>query len=91
MVPATAGSVTQGHKGRDHMLISVTTMIKGTPMRTPVNSRATCSFIDEKLQLRPPLQFIRAYSSLEIANGETIVSIKIAPNVLMSIGRYSFD
>ena len=90
LVPAAAGSVTQGSKERDHVLLSVTAMIKGTPLRTLVDSGATRSFIDEKLQLRPPLHFIGAYSSLEMANGETIVSTGIAPNVLVSIGKIQF-
>ena len=55
-------------------------------MCTLVDSGATRSFIDEKLQLRPPLHFVGAYSSLEMANGDTIVSTGIAPAVLVSIG-----
>ena len=69
------------------MLLIVTAMIKGTSLRALVYSGATRSFIDEKLQLRPPLQFIGAYSSLEMGNGETIVLKGIAPNVLVSIGN----
>ena len=69
LVPTAVGSVTQGSKERDHVLLSVTAMIKGTPLHTLVDSGATWSFIDEKLQLRPPLQFIGAYASLEMANG----------------------
>ena len=65
-------------------------MIKGTPLRTLVDSGATRSFLDEKLQLRPPLHFIGAYSSLEMANGETIVSTRIASDVLVSIGKIQF-
>ena len=87
LVPVAAGSVTQGSRGRDHVLLSVTTMINSTPLRTLVDSGATHSFIDEKLQLRPPLSFIGAYSSLEMANGETIVSTGIAPDVLVGIGK----
>ena len=37
--------------------------------------------------MRPPLTFIGAYSSLEMANGETIVSTRVAPDVLISIGK----
>ena len=81
LVPTVAGSVTQGTKDRDHVLLSVTAVIKGTPVRALVDSGATRSFIDEKLQLRPPLSFIGAYSSLEMANGDTIVSTGIAPAV----------
>ena len=55
-----------------------------------MDSGATWSFIDEKLQLRPPLIFIGAYSSLEMANGETIVSTGVTPDVLISIGEIQF-
>ena len=55
LVPTVARSVTQGSKVRDHVLLSVIAMIKGTPLRTLVDSKATRSFIDEKLQLCPPL------------------------------------
>ena len=72
------------------MLLSVTAVIKGTPVRALVDSGATRSFIDEKLQLRPPLSFIGAYSSLEMANGDTIVSTGIAPGVLVCIGSVQF-
>ena len=85
-----AGSITQGSKVHDHVLLSVTAMIKATPLCTLVDSGATRSFIDEKLQRRPPLHFIGAYSSLEMANGETIVSIGRTPDVLVSIGKIQF-
>ena len=55
-------------------------------MHTLVDSGATRSFIDEKLQLRPPLHFVGSYSSLEMANGDIIISTGIAPAVLVSIG-----
>ena len=90
LVPTAAGSVTQGTKDRDHVLLSVTAMIKGTLVRALVDSGATRSFIDEKLQLRPPLSFIGAYSSLEMANGDTIVSTGIALAVLVCIGNVQF-
>ena len=90
LIPAAVGSVTQGTRDRDHVLLSVTAVIKGTPVRTLVDSGATRSFIDEKLQLRPPLSFIGAYSSLEMANGDTIVSTGIAPDVLVCIGTVQF-
>ena len=64
LVPAAVGSVTQGTRDRDHVLLSVTAVIKGMPMRALVDNGATRSFIDEKLQLRPPLSFIGAYSSV---------------------------
>ena len=90
LVPAATGSVTQGSRGRDHVLLSVIAMINNTPLCTLVDSGATRSFIDEKLQLRPPLSFIRAYPSLEMANGDTIVSTGIAPDVLVGIGKIQF-
>ena len=51
-----------------------------------VDSSATHSFVSDKLKTRPLLDFVGAYSSLELANGETIVSTGIAPNVLVCIG-----
>ena len=72
------------------MLLSVIAVIKGTPVRALVDSGATRSFIDEKLQLRPLLFFIGAYSSLEMANSDTIVSMGIAPAVLVCIGSVQF-
>ena len=90
LVPAAAGSATQGTRDKDHVLLSVTTVIKGMLVRTLVDSGAIRSFIDEKLQLRPPLSFIGAYSSLEMANGDTIVSTGIAPAVLVCIGKVQF-
>ena len=90
LVPAVAGSATQGTRDRDHVLLSVTAVIKGIPVCTLVDSGAARSFIDEKLQLRPPLSFIGAYSSLEMANGDTIVSTGIALAVLVCIGKVQF-
>ena len=66
-------------------------MIKGTPVRTLVDSGATRSFIDEKLQLRPPLSFIGAYSSLEMANGDTIVSMVSLQLFWYVSGKFNFD
>ena len=65
-------------------------MINSTPLHTLVNSGATRSFIDEKLQFRPPLSFIGAYSSLEMANAESIVSTGIALDVLVGIRKIQF-
>ena len=90
LVLATARFATQGTRDRDHELLSVIAVIKGTPMRALVDSGATRSFIDEKLQLRPPLSFIGTYSSLEMANGDTIVSTGIVPSVLVCIRKVQF-
>ena len=62
-------------------------MINGTPLCALVDNGATHSSIDEKLQLHPPLAFIRAYPSLEMANGDTIVSTRVALDLLISIGK----
>ena len=91
LVLAAVGSITQGTRDKNHVLLSVIAVIKGTPVHALVDSGATRSFIDEKLQLCPPLSFIGAYSSLEMANGDTIVSTGIAPAVLVCIGRFNFD
>ena len=45
----TAGPQAQGIRVVDHVLLNVTTVIQGTPVRTLVDSGATRSFIDEKL------------------------------------------
>ena len=49
LVPAVAGSITQGTRDRDHGLLSVRAVIKGMPVHTLVDSGATHSFIDKKL------------------------------------------
>ena len=49
LVSAAVGFVTQGTRDRDHVLFSVTAVIKSTPVRALVDSGATRSFIDEKL------------------------------------------
>ena len=90
LVPTATGSATQGSKVRDHVLFSVIIVIKDTPLCTLVDNRATHSFVDEKLQLCPPSHFIGAYYSLEMVNGETIVSTGIALDVLVSIGKIQF-
>ena len=43
------GPQAQGIRVVDHVLLSVTAVIQGTPVRTLVDSGATRSFIDEKL------------------------------------------
>ena len=45
LVPAVVGSVTQGTRDRDHVLLSVTAVIKGTPVRALVDSGATRSLM----------------------------------------------
>ena len=53
-----AGVQTPDSKVRDHLLLTVQAVINGTPVRALVDSGATRSFVDERLRLHPPLQFI---------------------------------
>ena len=55
-------------------------------MSALIDSGASRSFISDRLSCRPALHFVGAYSALELANGETIVSTGIAPRVLVCIG-----
>ena len=88
---SAADAIAQESTTRDHVLLTVQAVINSTPLRALVDSGTTCSFIDEKLRLHPPLEFIGASSSLEVANGETIVSTGVAPDVLVSIGKVQFQ
>ena len=90
MGSTTIGAIAQESKVSDRVLLTVQVVINNTPLCALVDSGATRSFIDKKLCLEPPLDFIGAYSSLEIANGETIVLTGVAPNVLVSIGKIQF-
>ena len=85
--PIAAEQGAQGAGSRDHVLLVVIVVINGTPVRALVDSGASRSFVSDELKLRPPLQFVGAYSSLELANGETIVSTGVAPQVLVCIGE----
>ena len=71
---------------KDHVLLVVTAMVNGTCVPALVDSGASRSFIGDRFHSKPPLYFVSAYSALELANGETIVSTGIAPNVLIAIG-----
>ena len=71
---------------QDHLLLVVKAMVNGTSVSALVDSGASRSFIRDDLKPQPPLNFIGAYSSLEMANGETIVSTGIAPDVLLCTG-----
>ena len=70
----------------DHLLLVIKAMVNGILVNALVDSGATRSFISDQMKTRPPLAFIGAYSSLELANGECVISTGIAPNVLISIG-----
>ena len=84
--PIAVSGSDSGSVGKDHLLLILRAVINDTRVSALVDSGATRSFVSEQLQTRPPMKFIGAYSSLELANGETIVSTGIAPNVLVSIG-----
>ena len=71
---------------QDHLLMIVKAVVNDTRVSALVDSGATRSFVSDNLKTRPLLDFVGAYSSLELANGETIVSTGIAPNVLVCIG-----
>ena len=64
---------------KDHMLLIVTAVVNGTRVPALVDSGASRSFISDRFHCKPPLHFVGAYSALELANGETIVSTGIAP------------
>ena len=88
--PVSAESTPDSTAGvQDHLLLVVKAVVNSTRVLALVDSGASRSFINDQLRLRPPLRFIGAYSSLEMANGETIVSTRIAPRALVSIGKVS--
>ena len=53
---------TQGAGTQDHLLLVVTVVIYGMPVRALVDSGANRSFVSDELKLRPPLHFVGAYS-----------------------------
>ena len=71
---------------QDHLLLVVKAVVNGTHVSALVDSGASRFFISDQLKTHPLLDFIGAYSSLELANGETVVSTGIAPDVLLCIG-----
>ena len=78
MESTAVGLHTPDSKVHDHLLLTVQAVLHGTSLCALVDSGATRSFVDERIRLHPSLQFIGAYSSLEMANGETIVSTGVA-------------
>ena len=80
--PVAEGRTDPGPVERDHLLLVLKAVINDTCVSALVDSGATRSFVSEHLKTRPPMDFIGAYSSLELANGQTIVATGIAPNVL---------
>ena len=84
--PIAEGRTDPGSVGGDHLLLVLKAVINDTCVFALVNSGATQSFVSEHLHTWPPMESIGAYSSLELANGQTIVAMGIAPNVLVSIG-----
>ena len=84
--PIAEGRTDPGSAGCDHLLLVLKAVINDTCVSALVDLGATRSFVSEQLHTRPPMEFIGAYSLLELANGQTIVATGIAPNVLVSIG-----
>ena len=80
------GTPAPGTGVKDHVLLVVKAMVNGTSVPALIDSGASRSFISDRLRCQQPLQFVGAYSALELANGETIVSTGIAPRVLVCIG-----
>ena len=85
MEPIATRRLDSGPTGKDHLLLILRVVINDTRVLALVDSDATRSFVSEHLQTRPPLNFIGAYSSLELPNGETIASTGIVPDVLLCI------
>ena len=79
--PVAAELGTQGARSRDRLLLVMTVVIHGTPVRALVDSGASRSFVSDELKLQPPLHYVGAYSSLELANRETIISTGMAPQI----------
>ena len=71
---------------KDHVLLVVKAVVNGTSVPALIDSGASRSFVSDQLQCQQQMQFVGAYSALELANGETIVSTGIAPRVLVCIG-----
>ena len=84
--PDAARHPDAGTEVQDHLLLVIKAVVNGTCVPALVDSGATRSFVCDRLQTRPPLNFVGAYSSLELVNGETIVSTRIALDVLLCIG-----
>ena len=80
------GTPAPGTGVKDHVLLVVKAMVNGTSVPALIDSGASRSFVSDRLRCQQPLQFVGAYSALELANGETIVSTGIAPRVLVCIG-----
>ena len=74
---------------KDHVLLVVKAVVNRTSVSALIDSRASRSFASDQLHCQQKLQFIGAYSALELVNSETIVSIGIAPRVLVCIGSIS--
>ena len=83
-VADAVGMPTPGTGVKDHVLLVVKAMVNGTSVPALIDSGASRSFISDRLRCQQPLQFVGAYSDLELANGVTIVSTGIA--LLVCIG-----
>ena len=72
---------------KDHVLLVVKAVVNRTSVPTLIDSGASRSFVSDQLRCYQPMQFVGACSALELANGETIVSTRIAPRVLVCIRK----
>ena len=72
------GQPAPGTGVQDHMLLVVKAVVNGTSVPALIDSGASRSFVSDRLCCNQPLQFVGAYSALELANRETIVSTGIA-------------
>ena len=79
------GQPAPGTGVKDHVLLVVKAVVNGTCVPALIDSGANRSFVSDRLQCQQQLQFVGAYSALELANGETIVSTGIALRVLVCI------
>ena len=86
-VADAVGSPAPGTGVKDHVLLVVKAAVNGTSVPALIDSGASRSFVSDQLRCHQPMQFVGAYSALELANGETIVSTGIAPRVLVCIGK----
>ena len=80
------GQPAPGTGVKDHVLLVIKAVVNGTCVPALIDSGVSRSFVGDQLQYQQQLQFVGAYSALELANGETIVSTGIAPRVLVCIG-----
>ena len=85
-VADAVGKPAPGTRVKDHVMLVVKGVVNGTGVSALINSGVSRSFFNDQLHYQQELHFVGAYSALELASGETIFSIGIAPRVLVCIG-----